>query len=241
MKKIFGIFIVTLLISTTMTTIASNVNKNNYCESRIIKPTDVPDDWLEGADQYQTDDYAYGYQCTPVFHIAQGFKPTKEDLTAVALYFFGFNPPSGVKITVAIRDNLTDVDLTKYTIDADSKKIEGKGQWVMFDFDDIKVIPEETYYIVCYADAGELNNCYCWFFDVNNKYDRGIAWGSNNSGSTWVDFEEDPGGDPFLVELDLCFITYFQEPPKNKGIQTILYRLFERHPNLFQFLERFIN
>ena len=98
-------------------------------------------------------------------------------------------------------------------VDNSVKKIKPEN-WVMFDFDDITVIPEETYYIVCYASSGEVDLCYCWYFDVNNKYDRGIAWGSEDSGESWIDLEN-PGWDPDFVELDLCFITYYQEPPES--------------------------
>ena len=70
----------------------------------------------------------------------------------------------------------------------------------MFDFDDITVTPEETYYIMCYAsDGGSMGDCYCWFFDVGNKYDRGIAWESLDSAENWHDLENP--GDPEWREL----------------------------------------
>lgn len=237
-KKIFGIFIVTLLISTTMTTIATNVNKNNYSESRIIKPNDIPDEWLEGADQYQTDDYRYGMVISPTYHVAQAFKPNKTDLTAVALYFFSIDAPFGIEITVSIRESLDGVDLTTSTIQGNIIRLKRGGTWIMFDFDDITVTPEETYYIVCFASGGEVNHSYCWFFDVGNKYNRGIAWGSEDSGEIWIDLE-DPGWDPLFVELDLCFITYFQEPPKLKA-KHIMCSIFEELLKVFPLFERLL-
>ncbi len=238
-RKILGILVMTLLIGTAMTTIAVNENNYNFSESRRFKPVDVPDSWLEGADQYQTDDYAYGMALSPLYHVAQEFKPTKEDLTAVALYFFNLEAPSDVDITVIIRDSLDGVDLTTKTIDADDKIKKPSGTWVMFDFDDITIIPEETYYIVCYASEGVVNNCYCWFFDVANKYDRGIAWASDDSGEIWDDLE-DPGWGADFVELDLCFITYFQEPPKNKAINSPFLRFLENHPHMFPMLRKIL-
>ena len=243
--KIVGIFIVTLLIATTIPVIGINENGSNSISSTFtgidrneFEPQDVPPAWLEGADQYQTDDYAYGMAISPLDHVAQEFKPTKEDLTAVALFFFNMDAPSNIDITVSIRDSLDGVDLTTKTISADDKKIS----WVMFDFDDITIIPEETYYIVCYASDGVIYNSYCWYFDVGNKYDRGIAWTSDDSGETWYDLE-DPGWGPELVELDLCFITYFQEPPDNKAINfnfSLLSWLFERFPNAFPILRQLL-
>ena len=236
-RKILGILVMALLIGTAMTTIAVNENNYNFSESRSFKPVDVPDSWLEGADQYQTDDYRYGMVIAPDFHVAQEFKPTKEDLTAVALYFFNKDAPSNIDITVSIRDSLDGVDLTTKTISADDKNIKPDG-WVMFDFDDITIIPEETYYIICYASDGVLNFCYCWCFDVANKYDRGKAW-SSEFGGPWTDLE-DPGWDPEFVELDLCFITYFQEPPKNKAINSPFLQFLENHPHLFPLLQKLL-
>jgi len=239
-RKILGILVMTLLIGTAMTTIAVNENNYNFSESKSFKPVDVPDSWLEGADQYQTDDYAYGLTISQKYHVAQEFKPTKEDLTAVALSFFNIDEPSNIDITVIIRDSLDGVDLTTKTINADDKNIKKSATWVMFDFDDITIIPEETYYIVCYASGGgATNNCYCWLFDVGNKYDRGIAWASDDSGEIWTDLE-DPGWDPEFVELDLCFITYFQEPPKNKAINTPFLQFLENHPRLFPLLRQLL-
>jgi hypothetical protein len=237
-NKIIGIFIVTLVISGTLQVVALSGKYTSYKTMDSV-PIDVPDSWLEGADQYQTDDYAYGYPYYSSLHTAQEFKPTKEDLTAVALYFFNLNAPTDVKIVVSIKENLTGPDLTQITIDADSKKIEGKGKWILFDFDDIKVIPEKSYYLVCYGLGGSDGKCYCWFFDVNNKYERGLGWASLDAGQSWHDLETDPGGDPFLVQIDLCFITYYQPPPKNKVLPSVLQPLLEKYSNLFPFLNRF--
>ncbi len=247
--KIIGILVCMLLIATALPALgAGSENNYNFNESRSYKPVDVPPSWLEGADQYQTDDCKSGMVITPDFHVAQEFKPTKEDLTAVALYFFNYNDSatSGTNIIVSIRESLDGVDLTTKTINADDKNIRKKGKWVMFDFDDITVIPEETYYIVCYASDGVLYESYCWLFDVNNKYERGIGWASDDSGETWYDLE-DVWGNPEFLELDLCFITYFQEPPENEisnNLNPWLFSLFQRflkqHPHMFPILRHLL-
>jgi hypothetical protein len=230
LKKIIGIFIVTLLISAVIPIITATENSNNFNELKIYKPGDVPNSWLEGADQYQTSNCNYGDEIFPPLMAAQEFKPTKEDLTAVALGFFNHDAPSGIEITISIRDALHRSDLTTKTISADDK-IKKKGEtWVLFDFPDIAVTPETTYYIVCGANGGEELKAYCWFFDINNKYDRGIAWFSNNSGETWFDLEDIT---PEFPQIDFCFITYYQEPPENKGftiLEQLLVRLIERFP-----------
>jgi len=238
-NKMIGILVVTLLISTVMTTIAANENDYKFSESISYKPVDVPDSWLEGADQYQTERSDYGFIINPEYHIAQEFKPTKEDLTAVALHLFDWDAPSDIEITVHIRESLDGDDLTTITREANVKDYSSGGGWVMFNFDDISLTPEESYYIICYADGGIVNNSYCWYFVARDKYDRGIAWESNDSGISWSDLE-DPWNDPLLVNLDLCFITYYQEPPRNK-VKPLFQSLLEELSLFFPFLTQFLD
>jgi hypothetical protein len=240
MKKVIGILIVTLLISITIQGIATYESSNtiSIIKKPSFQPIDVPSEWLVGADQYQTEDYQYGMVITPEYNAAQEFKPTKEDLTAVALYFFSIDAPSDIDFTVNIRESLDGIDLTTKTVAANLNDYRRGGNWVMFDFDDIDVIPEKTYYIVCSANGGVMNHSYCWFFDVDNKYDRGLAWATDELG-VWGDLE-DPGWDPLFVELDLCFITYFQEPPRNKG-RHLYQSILEELSMIFPFLERILN
>jgi hypothetical protein len=237
-EKIVGILICMLLITTTITTVAVNINNDLFNKAKVVKPVDVPDRYLKGADQYQIENMNYGMVVSPVYHVAQEFKPTKNDLTAVALYFFDINAPTDVEITVCIRETLNGSNLASKIINTDDIKISDTGTWVMFDFDDVTIAPEEIYYIVCYASDGVVNNCYCWFFDSGNKYDRGIAWQSMDSGETWSDLENE-GGNPEFNQLDLCFITYSEEPPRNlilSNVNHIIMRLFERYQNLFPIL-----
>ena len=238
MKKIVGIFIVTLLIGTAMTTIAVNESNYNFSEPRGFTPVDVPASWLEGADQYQTDDCRMAMYITSIWRMAQEFKPTKEDLTAIALYFMIDDAPSDIDITVEIRESLNGSDLTSLTVNADDKKIKESGTWVMFDFDDITITPEETYYIVCYASGGLIDHGYCFFFDINNKYDRGIAYYSYDSGETWADLEHP--NEPEYKEMDFCFITYYQPPPKNKIFNTTFLQFLENHPHMFRLLRQLL-
>ena len=232
----------TLLISAAIPIISAYENDYDYKirKSNNVKPLDVPEEWLVGADQYQTDGNKYGIALSPIYHNAQEFKPTKEDLTAVMLHFFNKNAPPDVDITVSIRESLDGQDLTTMTVSADNKKIKPGGSWAMFDFDDIVIVPEETYYIVCYASDGDVGNCYYWYFAMNNKYDRGESWGSVDGGNTWYNLSEPPE----WPGVDLNFITYYQEPPENsRNIQmsnNIIMRLLERFPNLFLLLQKLI-
>ena len=183
--------------------------------------------WLIGTDQKQTSDTGYGYPIFPPDWLAQEFKPTKNELTAVALELFKFgNPPAGLEITVAVRDSLNGSDLTAKTVSAD--KIT-KSMWVLFDFQDITVTPENTYYIVCRGGGGNQDNCYCWIFDDENPYDRGIAYQSNDNGATWNG----------LTGVDFCFITYWRKPI-DRAVNTPFLNFLENHPNLFPILRRLL-
>ena len=243
--KIMVVIVLTLLIATAIPVIGINkniINPNSLTLASInrnkFEPQDVPPSWMKGADQHQTENSHYGFVINPQYHIAQEFKPTKSDLTAVALYLFDWDAPSDIAVTVHIRESLDGGDLTTKTLKAKVKDYNRGGNWVMFDFDDITVNPEETYYIICYADGGIVNHSYCWYFDFGNKYDRGIAWESQDSGLSWSDLE-DPWNDPLNINVDQCFITYYQEPPKNKVIQFIQ-SLLEEFISLFPFLEQFL-
>lgn len=212
MKKIIGIFICMLLICMVIPTVGMINVKNHYKEPKIIiEPIDVPDYYLNGADQYLTSHCGYGDEIFSPLMAAQEFKPTKEDLTAVALGFFKSDPPSGLEITVSIRDALDGIDLAVKTVGADLIKKNFKETWLMFDFPDITVIPENTYYIVCSVNGGVTNESILWFFNINNQYERGIAWFSGDSGETWFDEENIPD----WPQIDYCFITYNQEPPES--------------------------
>lgn len=246
-KKIVVICILTLFVSTTIPIVTATGNECIYNKLESYYKLDVPPKWLEGADQYQTSSLIYGFVIQPTFPCAQEFKPSKGTLTAVALPFFKFgDPPSGTTITVWIRDELNGNDLATASIDADNWRIKSnREKWVLFDFDDIEITPEESYYIVCSADKGNFDpedsnnsNTYCWYFDVGNKYDRGIAFQSNDSGQTWPDLE-DYFDDPEYVECDFTFITYYQTP-KTKTINNLFLRFLGNHPILLQLLEKIL-
>ena len=96
-------------------------------------------------------------------------------------------------------ENLDQSDKVTISIDASPIIL----QWVEFDFTDMIVTPDDTYYIVVRADGGYIDNCYVWLLDVNNPYVRGEAWYSVDSGSNWYlsDIQDFP-------RSDHCFKTY---------------------------------
>jgi hypothetical protein len=240
-KKIIGILICMLLIATTIPAVGTLTEK----EISISNPREPlpPTKW--GLDQEQDTNCGVGMAILPNCTLCQSFKPTINKLTAVQIHCFKYwNPPKGIKLTVSIRDSLNGSDLTELTVDADTIKpaLDG-GTWVMFDFPDINVTPENTYYIVCNGDGGIYPNNYAWYFQKDNAYTRGDAWYKHINESSWYTLH-----DYFIKynvtkypEPDYCFKTYTK---KSKNIELIenafFQRFLENHPNLFPLLRQLL-
>jgi hypothetical protein len=245
-RKIVGICICTLLIATTFPVVGMEINNefitNDFEDSskkiysELNPPQVSPIFWH--IDQKQDKNCGWGAIIVPPWWWAQEFKPSKEKLIGVELWMFKHeNPPAGLQITVSIRDALNGSDLTVTTVSAD--QITKKPIWVLFDFDDITVTPENTYYILCRGGGGENPNLYCWLYNSNNSYNRGIAWSSMDEGSTWNNLENNPD---FLPQVDFCFKTY-NSKPKTKPIifnSNLLGCLFDRFPNIFRIIQQLL-
>lgn len=243
-KKLIGLLICMLLISTAFPVLGINAEKqiintttkdsNRELYTEVDK-SPLPLAWWLGVDQKQDKHCGYGQQIRPPFWCAQEFKPNKEKLIGIELWFFMYGaPPSGLEITVSVRKTLNGSDLTIATMGADP--IKNTGTWVLFDFDDITVTPQETYFIVCRGGGGDMTNVYCWLFNANNSYEQGIAWYSEDNGANWVDMED---FHPDKPEVDFCFRTYHSKS-KNKAFNfyvNLLNWLFEHFPNLFPILK----
>ena len=151
-------------------------------------------------DQQQPTSCGHAYSITNQQWLAQSFKPSLEVLTRVKLWIFkAGNPPDDEEITVSIRENLDESD--KVTLSIDASPIS--NQWVEFDFTDMVLTPDDTYYIVVRANGGDVVNCYSWVFDINNPYERGEGWFSIDGGSNWYLADT-----PDWPESDCCFKTY---------------------------------
>jgi hypothetical protein len=239
-KAILSVFTLLMLVLPICSISAyegsSHLFQTNSCNP-FFGRLDVPSQsWLEGSDQTQISTVGVGFSLFDMY--AQEFRPSRETLTAVALWLFNHYSPKGTTITVSIRDNLRGTDLTTKSIKVTSFNIKGSGSWVLFDFDDINVIPGEQYYILCVADKGYINRTYNWFFDIDDKYSRGVGWLFNESEDKWIELAN-PWNSTFFKNYDFCFITYYQEPKYKANINPfnmLIYWLIEWLP----FLESFI-
>jgi hypothetical protein len=116
--------------------------------------------------------------------VAQEFKPSMTPLTKVIIKVrksFVIEEP----LIVSIRKNLDGLDLTALPIFGSD--IPFFNFWVVFDFDDIEVNVEETYFIVVRSSSDQS---FYWQTRQNGSnqgdpYDRGRLWQSNNNGIDW--------------------------------------------------------
>ena len=144
--------------------------------------------------QYNCCGYSNGIEDTKP--TAQSFIPTYSILTRVELMLVRqFEPGS---LTVSIRKNLNDEDLTNITLP--SYEIGEDLSWKLFDFPDIAVNPGELYYIVCTSQETNTQDMYWWYFDCNNPYTKGDTWIYKGGWKilTYTDFPD----------LDIGFKTY---------------------------------
>ena len=216
-KKIFGILLLMLLIVTTVSASNTGLKKDTHLVAfvdGVSKPVPLCFNW--GVDQKQTWDDGYGLQLVPPKAFAQSFTPSKDILTAVSMELFRAGaPPEQVEITVSIRDDITGKDLITVTMDTSVDSIDRKGRWVLFDFNDILVIPGRTYYLVITANAGQKGHSYCWLFSsVDDLYSNGDAWMKENEETNWSAWISNA-----YYPKDFCFKTYFKQPRANSILE----------------------
>jgi len=158
----------------------------------------------EIVDQHQDifDPYS-GYAISIKQTLAQSFKPSMTPLIKVDLAI-GKGSETTMPLIISIRENLEGNDLTSITIPAE-QILFPYLQWYSFDFPDIIVIPENTYYIVVRCNGTPLQGYALGFND--EAYPRGTAWGY---------WQHSPGNWSWLPLVgDYAFRTYSSIQPPN--------------------------
>jgi len=190
MKKLLPLLIVGIFVFSgfgisafTDNNILNNLQFQRNCENNIIKDGDELDQYQLEMDSSgpigREPDSPHKY-----YIVAQGFTPTKSILTRVEL-MVSKNVTTTYDLTLAIRDNLTGPDLTSISKNPDSIPTD-IFSWIEFDFDNIKVTPGKTYYIVC-STIDASGNWYAWGVKMDDVYPNGtILW--SEDGQEWYNF-----------------------------------------------------
>jgi len=117
--------------------------------------------------------------------IAQSFKPSMTPLTKIDIKIDKRIVIESY-LSISIRKNLTGTDLTYSAIP--SNQIPYYTNWIEFDFPDIEVEIDETYYIIIHTNSPS-GKSYHWLDEYNldcDFYERGKQWQSNDYGATWT-------------------------------------------------------
>jgi len=233
MKKTLPILIVGFLVLSGLGAVALHVNT----DSQLLDDKPVLSSIGDELDQYQiemTENKVVPVGQVPIpdnatnVQVAQSFIPAKEIFTRVEL-FIGKNSTATYPYVLAIRDNLTEEDLTQTSVDPGDIPTEEFG-WVEFDFDDIMVNTGETYYIISYTE-NTTENYYAWGANNDSEsYPFGCAWFSIDDGETWSNESADSSSSNVeewvikgeqsrfddIVTWDMCFKTYGRDnaPPE---------------------------
>ncbi|HEC76210.1 MAG TPA: caspase family protein [Thermoplasmatales archaeon] len=212
--KLFVVAIVALLLFLNNATFFGESFRDKTQSKKFLTAGDT-------IDQQQTDGNEKQKIYGNIF-VAQSFKPAEEEITriqlkvgkaedrknilqlerifqknplVILLKYIEFFTRKPEYLIVAIKNSLSGENLALSNISFND--VEKSGGWVEVKFENISV-SNETYYIVCYTEGGNENNCFIWLYSNENPYGNGSSFISNNGGSTWN--EE--------AERDFCFITY---------------------------------
>jgi hypothetical protein len=149
----------------------------------------------EYIDQQQPQHGPYGYDINYDQFVAQSFKPSIQRLSKVELKLFLHDGIPDYDLEFSIREELNGDNLVYITKEG-SEVVHG---WNEFDFLDLQVEIEKTYYLVCEGDGGiEGDPFYGWMCVVEGSaYDRGMAY--IYSYGAWHD----------VTASDCCFRTYY--------------------------------
>ncbi|VVB60489.1 Uncharacterised protein [uncultured archaeon] len=194
---ILGIIILFLMTSIlpgiyANTEIDINKSDDNHPNENLV-PLDQLDQQVINEDGY--------IGVLPPDKMAQSFKPTLNTLTRIEIVAMEDSPNCPGNLLISIRSTLSGTDLTSTSIPANS--VPRSGSWVEFDFPDISVIPEQTYFIIFHADASwTSSNLLAWGVHAGNLYTRGEPWGYDGTRGVWWKFTPDFDFD------DFCFKTY---------------------------------
>ena len=203
---LISIFIILSISLINAKAINDEVYSFNYIGDKSI--------FYDQIDQYQNNfsfDENQSYSNFNIFYkndenfqwCAQSFKPTLPVLTKVNLLVYKSN--INCVFILSIRDDLNGNDLVVMSKGSEEISDNENIKWITFDFPDINMLVNETYYIFAkcycgYVDYKENNiSCYSWIYATETDYNSGESWIIHSSNSNELDN---------YPLYDFCFETY---------------------------------
>ena len=125
------------------------------------------------------------------------------ELLTRAQFLMARNATTLKPCVLAVRDNLTHSDLANISVEPSEFPVvngtptEDKLEWIDFNFNDLWVIPGQTYYLVVYT-VNITDNYYWISGNGTNIYLNGTVYLSLDDGKNWSEF----------TNADGCFKTY---------------------------------
>lgn len=133
--------------------------------------------------------------------IGQSFRPSLPELTRVEL-FVSKRGDITSDFRLYIKETRTSETILTQTSVSSNMIPTVDRAWIMFDFADIEVDTEKTYYIFCTTDSGTEESYYEWYQSNLNRYNDGLKYVSDDNGETWLQ----------EVNTDCSFRTYGAGP-----------------------------
>jgi hypothetical protein len=198
-RRLLVIFVCILFIGASVlpiisgSDIGSNLSSN---KSKYIKKTTLNGD-RDQIDQSQISIENDGQILRDNIWGAQGIKPIYKIQTRVFLAICKTGDPPN-DVIISIRDSLSGSDITTTSIPKDQIPPYPGILWIEANYDDVEVIPQQSYYIVSRTTGGDDSNYYLWFGSTGNPYPNGELWYSEDYGVWWG----------VIWDKDLCFETY---------------------------------
>lgn len=148
----------------------------------------------------QNNRYCTGCNCAePImlfegFYIAQSFAPSQNKLSKILLLVKKTGSPPTMNLTLNIRETLNGANLL-------SMDEEITGTEMVFEFEEITVIPGNQYYMVINIDDNSTPaNGYGLYKTIYDSYNKGRFWNRVDQ-AEWAE----------ITKTDLLFVTYWED------------------------------
>lgn len=216
-KILIFIYIILVIISMFVFTFSSvsalsserltktlNLNQNKIFSANELdsQETQTISGYIIDQSQPNTNNHRYS---TENWYLIQSFKPSMSPLRKIDLLLELKIYGSGTEeIEISIRETLdineAPIAQTIYSYSS----LNSEKKWIECFFDNVTVIPEQTYFI--FIKHSGNGDCY-WYGNYNNDhYERGFAYGYDIINKQWQNLS----GLSFFPDFDFCFKTYSQ-------------------------------